>query len=76
MSEAQWDELHKESVGGYHNASAYCLMYIDATKNDIIQGSQQTEFSSFYDQIFCDTAMHLFLYQNQHLTRRESVWCR
>lgn len=23
-----WDDLVKESVGGYHNASAYCLMYV------------------------------------------------
>ena len=27
VTEATWEELEKESVGGYHNASAYCLMY-------------------------------------------------
>lgn len=32
VSEASWDELEKESVGGYHNASAYCLMYIDKSR--------------------------------------------
>ncbi|XP_060606491.1 ubiquitin carboxyl-terminal hydrolase 25-like isoform X2 [Ruditapes philippinarum] len=32
VSEASWEELEKESVGGYHNASAYCLMYIDKSK--------------------------------------------
>lgn len=31
-SEASWEELEKESVGGYHNASAYCLMYIDKSR--------------------------------------------
>ncbi|GAB1601843.1 ubiquitin carboxyl-terminal hydrolase 25-like isoform X3 [Argonauta hians] len=29
VSEATWEELEKESVGGYHNATAYCLIYID-----------------------------------------------
>lgn len=28
VTEASWEELTKESVGGYHNTSAYCLMYI------------------------------------------------
>ncbi|XP_060064125.1 ubiquitin carboxyl-terminal hydrolase 25-like isoform X1 [Ylistrum balloti] len=32
VSEASWDELAKESVGGYHNASAYCLMYVDKSQ--------------------------------------------
>ena len=32
VSEASWEELEKESVGGYHNASAYCLMYVDKTR--------------------------------------------
>ncbi|KAJ8316492.1 hypothetical protein KUTeg_006506 [Tegillarca granosa] len=32
VSEASWEELVKESVGGYHNASAYCLMYIDKSR--------------------------------------------
>lgn len=28
VTPASWDDLVKESVGGYHNASAYCLMYV------------------------------------------------
>ena len=32
VGEASWEELEKESVGGYHNASAYCLMYVDKTR--------------------------------------------
>lgn len=32
VSDASWEELEKESVGGYHNASAYCLMYVDKTR--------------------------------------------
>ncbi|XP_052804865.1 ubiquitin carboxyl-terminal hydrolase 25-like [Mya arenaria] len=32
VTEASWEELEKDSVGGYHNTSAYCLMYIDKTR--------------------------------------------
>nr|KAG5693883.1 hypothetical protein BaRGS_014324 [Batillaria attramentaria] len=32
ISESSWEELEKESVGGYHNASAYCLMYVDRSR--------------------------------------------
>lgn len=34
VTDASWDDLVKESVGGYHNASAYCLMYVDNSKLD------------------------------------------
>lgn len=29
VTESTWEELEKESVGGYHNSTAYCLIYID-----------------------------------------------
>ena len=32
VSESSWEELERESVGGYHNASAYCLMYVDRAR--------------------------------------------
>ncbi|ELU07267.1 hypothetical protein CAPTEDRAFT_220394 [Capitella teleta] len=38
VTEASWEELQRESVGGYHNASAYCLMYVDATRTDVLTG--------------------------------------
>ncbi len=31
VTEASWEELKKEGVGGYHNASAYCLVYLDTS---------------------------------------------
>ena len=34
VSGASWEDLMKESVGGYHNASAYCLMYVDKSHYD------------------------------------------
>ena len=45
VSEASWEELEKESIGGYHNASAYCLMYIDAKKFDSLLGMYVHECS-------------------------------
>uniref|UniRef100_A0A0B7AWB8 USP domain-containing protein n=1 Tax=Arion vulgaris TaxID=1028688 RepID=A0A0B7AWB8_9EUPU len=38
VSESSLEEMHKESVGGYHNASAYCLMYVDRSRLDLGQG--------------------------------------
>ncbi|XP_052060028.1 ubiquitin carboxyl-terminal hydrolase 25-like isoform X2 [Mytilus californianus] len=32
VTDASWEDLVKESVGGFHNASAYCLMYVDKSK--------------------------------------------
>ena len=29
VSEVTWDEVSRESMGGYRHVSAYCLMYID-----------------------------------------------
>ncbi|CAG5130834.1 unnamed protein product [Candidula unifasciata] len=37
VSESSLEEMHKESVGGYHNASAYCLMYVDRSRLGVHQ---------------------------------------
>ena len=37
VTEASWEELEKESVGGYHNASAYCLMYVRANNDNLFK---------------------------------------
>ena len=36
VTDTTWEDLQKESIGGYHNASAYCLMYIDSNRKDIV----------------------------------------
>merc|ERR1712150_14557 len=36
VSEVLWDELLKESIGGHSKTSAYSLVYIDASKSDIL----------------------------------------
>ncbi|KAL4229366.1 Ubiquitin carboxyl-terminal hydrolase 25 [Mactra antiquata] len=53
VSEASWEELEKESVGGYHNASAYCLMYIDKSRisEDLVLGKPGTSISSDLDNL-------------------------
>ena len=38
VTEATWDELQRESVGGYHNTSAYCLMYVDRNNEQLLDG--------------------------------------
>ncbi|KAI8478811.1 hypothetical protein Bbelb_434410 [Branchiostoma belcheri] len=41
-------ELLRESEGGYHHASAYCLMYIDITRKDLVEVKLQW---SQYDEL-------------------------
>lgn len=38
VSESSWEELVRDSFGGYRNASAYCLMYINDKKPFLIEG--------------------------------------
>ncbi|XP_048772789.2 ubiquitin carboxyl-terminal hydrolase 25-like isoform X2 [Ostrea edulis] len=40
VTSASWDDLVKESVGGYHNASAYCLMYVGQSH---VESNSQTD---------------------------------
>ena len=35
VTEISWEELLRESTGGYRHVSAYCLLYVDATKKDL-----------------------------------------
>ncbi|XP_077985695.1 ubiquitin carboxyl-terminal hydrolase 25-like isoform X3 [Glandiceps talaboti] len=41
--EVSWEELQRESVGGSGNASAYCLMYVDANKRDLFTEAADSE---------------------------------
>lgn len=34
--EVTWDEVERESMGEHHTASAYCLIYVDHSKQDWI----------------------------------------
>ncbi|XP_068767235.1 ubiquitin carboxyl-terminal hydrolase 25 isoform X2 [Struthio camelus] len=47
VTKSTWEELERDSFGGYRNASAYCLMYI----NDKEQYLMQEEFNKETGQI-------------------------
>lgn len=38
VTEASWAELLRDSVGGHHCTSAYCLLYVDRNNRDLFQG--------------------------------------
>ena len=46
VNEATWDELQKESVGGKSNASAYSLVYLDASKADFLLQTENDKVTS------------------------------
>uniref|UniRef100_A0A8C9TCE3 Ubiquitin specific peptidase 25 n=1 Tax=Scleropages formosus TaxID=113540 RepID=A0A8C9TCE3_SCLFO len=37
VTKSTWEELVRDSFGGYRNASAYCLMYVDDKKPFLVQ---------------------------------------
>uniref|UniRef100_A0A663NBC9 Ubiquitin carboxyl-terminal hydrolase n=1 Tax=Athene cunicularia TaxID=194338 RepID=A0A663NBC9_ATHCN len=39
VTKSTWEELERDSFGGYRNASAYCLMYINDKEQYLIQGN-------------------------------------
>uniref|UniRef100_A0A8C9T9C9 Ubiquitin carboxyl-terminal hydrolase n=1 Tax=Scleropages formosus TaxID=113540 RepID=A0A8C9T9C9_SCLFO len=40
VTKSSWEELVRDSFGGYRNASAYCLMYINGKKPFLIEGER------------------------------------
>lgn len=36
VSKSSWQELQQDSLGGQNNASAYCLMYTDTTRHELL----------------------------------------
>jgi len=37
VDKASWEDVQKDGVGGYHNTSAYCIMYINTSHPDFHQ---------------------------------------
>ena len=68
VNEASWEELLKESIGGRSNTSAYSLVYIDASKPEIllpaileISGKLKYDISNLTTmKIGCDPVIVLF----------------
>lgn len=53
VTKSSWEELVRDSFGGYRNASAYCLMYINDKAQLLIQGkSVKLTSSSFVWLVF------------------------
>lgn len=46
VTKSTWEELERDSFGGYRNASAYCLMYINDKEQYLIQGNVMSMFSA------------------------------
>ena len=44
VTKSSWEELVRDSFGGYRNASAYCLMYINDKKPFLIEGTRGSSF--------------------------------
>jgi ubiquitin carboxyl-terminal hydrolase 25/28 len=40
VSEVTWDEVERESLGGYRHVSAYGLMYVDASREELVLASE------------------------------------
>ncbi|XP_063812425.1 ubiquitin carboxyl-terminal hydrolase 25 isoform X2 [Pseudophryne corroboree] len=43
VTKSSWEELERDSFGGYRNASAYCLMYINGGEQHLIQEEYDKE---------------------------------
>uniref|UniRef100_A0A671KZB1 Ubiquitin carboxyl-terminal hydrolase n=1 Tax=Sinocyclocheilus anshuiensis TaxID=1608454 RepID=A0A671KZB1_9TELE len=54
VTKSSWEELVRDSFGGYRNASAYCLMYIDDKKPFLIEGNLIFIFRSVVADLWCD----------------------
>uniref|UniRef100_A0A8C5X276 Ubiquitin carboxyl-terminal hydrolase n=1 Tax=Malurus cyaneus samueli TaxID=2593467 RepID=A0A8C5X276_9PASS len=48
VTKSTWEELERDSFGGYRNASAYCLMYINDKEQYLIQGNVTHRDSAWY----------------------------
>lgn len=48
VTKSSWEELVRDSFGGYRNASAYCLMYINDKKPFLIEGMRGIKCRGLY----------------------------
>ena len=50
VTKSSWEELVGDSFGGYRNASAYCLMYINDKPQFLIQGKNMKYIGQYIFQ--------------------------
>ena len=49
VHKSSWEELQQDSLGGQKNASAYCLMYTDTQRDDLLFPSPSIEEENLHD---------------------------
>ncbi|XP_046717144.1 ubiquitin carboxyl-terminal hydrolase 25 isoform X1 [Silurus meridionalis] len=76
VTKSSWEELVRDSFGGYRNASAYCLMYINDKKPFLVQ----EEFDRETGQVLSDLdklppdLKEYVKEDNQHFERELKEW--
>ncbi|GFR14738.1 ubiquitin carboxyl-terminal hydrolase 25 [Trichonephila clavata] len=48
VTEATWSELQRDSMGGHHYASAYCLLYVDELRPELFYEEGENEIGPEY----------------------------
>lgn len=48
VTEATWSELQRDSMGGHHYASAYCLLYVDELRPELFCEESENEIGPEY----------------------------
>ncbi|GFT42840.1 ubiquitin carboxyl-terminal hydrolase 25 [Nephila pilipes] len=48
VTEATWSELQRDSMGGHHYASAYCLLYVDELRPELFHDRSEKEMGPEY----------------------------
>uniref|UniRef100_A0A803Y2P6 Ubiquitin carboxyl-terminal hydrolase n=1 Tax=Meleagris gallopavo TaxID=9103 RepID=A0A803Y2P6_MELGA len=68
VTKSTWEELERDSFGGYRNASAYCLMYINDKEQYLIEGNiclcfqHDTELLNAFIRRKCTSKVHFILF--------------
>lgn len=55
VTKVSWEEVQKDSFGGHHNASAYCLVYANIGRTDLFDGEFVKQWTNSFalDDKFC-----------------------
>ena len=61
VTETTWDEVQRESIGGYRNTSAYCLVYVDACRSDLFELNATEEEMPRSIQAYVESDNEMFM---------------
>ncbi|XP_071842201.1 ubiquitin carboxyl-terminal hydrolase 25-like isoform X2 [Apostichopus japonicus] len=75
VAEVSWPELERESVGGSGNASAYCVMYIDSSHQELLQDlSVNSDLNEPVLNHLADDLRQLILEDNKRFREELRQW--